>query len=135
MYSLILHTATRYLLPLLLLFSLFLLFRGHNELGGGFVGGLVAASAFALYLIAHDKAETQRVLRFDSKLFLGVGLGLATASGILALLFGRPFLTAVWDARPIPVIGKLGTPLLFDVGVYLVVFGVVMTIVLSLAED
>jgi len=134
-YSLILKIATRYLLPLLLVFSIFLLLRGHNDPGGGFVGGLIATSAFALHLMADGAQETQRVLRLDSKLYIGAGLALAALSGLWGLTFGRPFLTAYWSERPLPVIGKLGTPLLFDVGVYLVVLGTVLTILLSLAVD
>ncbi len=66
MTSLILSTATRYMLPLLLLFSIFLLLRGHNEPGGGFVGGLVAAAAFALYAIAFDVATARRTLGVET---------------------------------------------------------------------
>ena len=63
--SLILRTATRLLMPLLLLFSLFELLRGHNEPGGGFVGGLLAAGSLCLYLLAHGPEATRRVLRID----------------------------------------------------------------------
>ncbi len=99
------------------------------------MGGLVAATAFALHLIAHNATETRRVLRCDPKFFIGVGLGLAILSGLWALLSGHPFLTGEWNRVQLPVVGKLGTPLLFDVGVYLLVFGSVVTILLSLLED
>lgn len=135
MYSLILATAARGLLPLLLVFSVFVLLRGHNEPGGGFVGGLSAAAAFALYALAHGAAAARRTLRVDPKRLMGVGLLLSLASGCLGLLAGRPFLSALWDDTPLPVVGKLGTPILFDVGVYLVVVGVVLTILLPLIED
>lgn len=135
MYSLILKIATRYLLPLLLVFSIFLLLRGHNDPGGGFVGGLIATCAFALHLMADGAHDTQRVVRVDSKLYIAAGLALAGLSGVWSLFSGRPFLTSQWGDQPIPVMGKLGTPLLFDVGVYLVVLGTVLTILLSLAVD
>lgn len=135
MYSLILHTAARFLLPMLLLFSLFLLLRGHDEPGGGFVGGLVAAAALAMHLVAHDAAETRRVLRRDPKGFIAVGLALVAVSGVFGLLRGEPFLTATWSDVELPVVKKLGTPLLFDIGVYLSVLGVVLTILLALMED
>jgi len=135
MESLVLRTATRYLLPLLLLFSVFLLLRGHNEPGGGFVGGLVAATAFVLYAVAYDVRAAQRALHFRPRRLMAVGLGLAVFSGVISLLAGDPFMTAQWDGHAIPVIGKPGTPLLFDSGVYLVVIGVTLRIIFTLAEE
>lgn len=135
MISLILSTAARYLLPLMLLFSVFLLLRGHNEPGGGFVGGLVAASALALYAIAYDVGNARRVLRVDPRLLIGAGLLTAAGSGLSALLVGRPFLTGLWSGGSIPVLSKVGTPLFFDVGVYLVVVGAALTVIFSLAEE
>lgn len=133
--SLILSTATRYLLPLLLLFSFFLLLRGHNEPGGGFVGGLVAAAAFALYTIAVDVKTARLLLKVEPRVLIGAGVLMAAASGMLSLLAGKPFLTALWFKQPMPVLGKVGTPLLFDVGVYLLVLGVTLMIIFALAED
>ncbi|MCC6176346.1 MAG: Na+/H+ antiporter subunit B [Chloroflexi bacterium] len=136
MRSLILGTAARFLLPLLLLFSIFLLLRGHNEPGGGFSGGLVAAAAFALLTIATDAPTTRRALQVAPRSLIGIGLLTAIVSGVIGLLAGRPFLTGQWVEVTLPggISLALGTPLLFDIGVYLVVVGVVLTIVLSLAE-
>lgn len=133
--SVVLRTAIRYLLPLLLLFSVFALLRGHNEPGGGFVGGLVASSAFALYAIAFDVERARQLLPGSPRRLIGLGLLIAAFSGMIGVLMGEPFMTAQWDNRPIPVIGKLGTPLLFDIGVYLTVIGVVLTIIFALAEE
>lgn len=137
MISLILRTATRLLVTLLLLFSLFLLWRGHNAPGGGFVGGLVAAAAFALFAIAYDLHAARRLLRIDPRTLIGAGLLVAAGSGVTALLRGQPFMTGQWAAVPLPGVGRvdLGTPILFDVGVYLVVVGVVLTIVFSMMEE
>ncbi len=134
--SLILHTATRFLLPLQLLFSLFLLLRGHDEPGGGFIAGLVAAGAIALYLFAFDVPSTKRMLRASPHDLFGLGLLLAAVSGIPALFLGKPYLTALWWELEFPFFGeiKLSTPLLFDIGVYLVVIGSVLSIVMTLAE-
>jgi multicomponent Na+:H+ antiporter subunit B len=134
--SLILRSAARLLLPLLLLFSIFLLLRGHNEPGGGFSAGLVAAAAFALLTIATDVPTTRRTLRMSPRIFMGAGLLVAIASGAVGLIGGGAFLTGLWTELPLPGGATLavGTPLLFDVGVYLVVIGVVLTIVLSLME-
>ena len=134
MSSLILSTATRLLLPLLLIFSIFLLLRGHNEPGGGFVGGLVAAAAFALYMIATDVANVKRILRIEPRTLIGIGLLISLISGLISLFRGLPFMTGLWSKTALPVIGKVGTPLLFDTGVYLVVLGITLTIILSLAE-
>jgi multicomponent Na+:H+ antiporter subunit B len=134
MSSLILSTAARYLLPLMLLFSVFLFLRGHNEPGGGFIGGLVAAAAFALYAFAFDVAHARRTLRIDPHVLVAAGLTLALTSGLLPLVFGKPFLTGLWLDAELPVIGKAGTPLLFDLGVYLVVLGIMVMILFALAE-
>ena len=135
MNSLILSTATRYILPLMLLFSVYLLLRGHNEPGGGFVGGLIAASAFALYAFAFHVDQARQALRVDPRYLIGIGLLIAVSSGIISLFYADPFMTGQWGQQPIPVLGKIGTPVLFDLGVYLVVIGVTLTIIFSLAES
>jgi len=135
MTSLILSTAARYLLPLLLLFSVFVTLRGHNEPGGGFVGGLVAAAAFALYALAFDVPTARRALGADPRTLIGLGLLTAAASGILSILLGRPYMTALWSERTVPLLGKAGTPLFFDIGVYLTVIGVALTMIFTLAEE
>jgi multicomponent Na+:H+ antiporter subunit B len=133
-YSLILTTATRYLLPLMLLFSVFLLMRGHNDPGGGFVGGLIAASAFALYALACGLEKAKQLFRIDPRTLIGTGLLVAMSSGLFSLLLGQPFMTGLWSTQEIPVLGKAGTPLLFDLGVYLVVLGITLTIIFALAD-
>lgn len=135
MQSLILATAIRLLLPLMLLFSLFLLLRGHDEPGGGFVGGLVVAAAFALYTLAHGEKEGRRMLRVDPLRLVTAGLLIALVSGLLPLVMGLPFLTSLWSRVPVPVIGNAGTPLLFDAGVYLLVAGMSLLIIFTLMEE
>ena len=132
--SLILQTGSRLLQVLLLLFSVFMLLRGHNEPGGGFVGGLLAAGAFALYMLAYDVRAARRALRVDPMTLVGTGLLIAAAGGAAALFVGRPFLTGLWYGRAIPGIGKISTVLVFDIGVYLVVVGTALLIVFTLAE-
>ena len=130
--SLILRTATRILVPLMLLFSVFLLLRGHDAPGGGFVGGLVVAAAYSLHAIAYGPRETRRLLRADPRSLIGAGLLLALASALVGPFAGRPFFTGLWGS-----VGglALSTPFVFDVGVYVVVSGVTLTIVLGLAEE
>ncbi len=134
--SLILRTAARFLLPLLLLFSVFVLLRGHDEPGGGFIAGLVAAVGFALYLFAFDVARTKPLLVMEPQVMVGAGLLAATVSGIFPVFVGLPFFTALW--WPVELWGfgevKFSTPLIFDIGVYMVVLGSVMKIILALAE-
>ena len=129
--SAIFRTAARFLMPLLLLFAVFLLLRGHNEPGGGFVGGLVAAAAFALYLISHGVERARRALPVQPITMMGTGLLIAALSGVPAVLRGQPFLTAQWTTGAM----ALGTPVVFDIGVFLVVTAVVLMMLFGLAED
>lgn len=135
MFSVILSTASRYLLPLLLIFSFFLLLRGHNEPGGGFVGGLVAAAAYALYFIANGIEEAEKLLKAEPVKLIAIGLFLAVVSAVPSILAGENFMTGVWLDTNFPVIGKIGSPLIFDVGVYLLVLGIALKIIFSLAEE
>lgn len=133
--SLILATAVQLLLPLLLLLSLFLLFRGHNEPGGGFVGGLAAAAGFALYALASGVDAARQLIRVHPRTLITAGLLTGLGSGCAGLLAGRPFMTGLWLDVKLPVFGKVGTPVLFDAGVYLVVVGVMTLIIFSLMEE
>lgn len=135
MNSVILQTATRLLIALIMLLSIFLVLRGHNMPGGGFIGGLVAAIAFALYTIAYGVKAAKYSLRFPPQRLIGIGLALAIVSGLFAAFFGEPFLSGVWVTL---YLGseelKLGTPLLFDIGVYFVVTGIVLLMLFALEE-
>ena len=136
MNSLIARTAARALEPLLLLFSIYLLFAGHNGPGGGFVGGLVAATAFLLHALAYDTASARRLVGVDPRTLIGVGLLCALMAAVAALFAGAPLLTGIWREFHVGSAAfTVGTPLLFDVGVYLVVAGVSLLMVLTLAED
>ena len=131
MSSLILRTAARVLMPLLLVYGIFLLLRGHNAPGGGFAGGLVVAAAYSLSSFAFGTAAARRALIVDPARLIGVGLLLALGSGLAPVLVGKPFLSALWLA---PAMG-LGTPLTFDAGVFCVVIGVVLTMTFMLSEE
>lgn len=138
MNSIILNAATRLLVALLLVFSVYMLLRGHNLPGGGFIGGLVGATGFVLYVIAHGPHSTREALRFEPQSIAMVGLAIALAAGVLAAAFGDALFTGQWlfigateDDKGLP----LSTILIFDIGVYLVVFGSILTIVLALEEE
>lgn len=136
MSSLILRAAARVLMPLLLVFAVFLLLRGHNEPGGGFVAGLVVAVAFVLRVLAEGTEAARAALLVHPSRLLGVGLLAALGSGFIPLVLGRPFLTACWaDIGFAGVRVFVGTPLLFDLGVCLLVIGVVLTMTFNLAEN
>jgi multicomponent Na+:H+ antiporter subunit B len=135
MKSKIFATASRYLLPLLLMFSIFLLLRGHNEPGGGFVGGLVASTAYALYTIANGVRHSRKALYINPGTFIYTGLVMALTAAVIPFFLGFPFLTGLWPDWKVGGIGHLSTPLLFDTGVFMLVFGVTNTIIFSLAED
>ncbi|WP_102109471.1 Na+/H+ antiporter subunit B [Oceaniglobus roseus] len=138
MKSLILRVATRYLAALLLIFSLYLLLRGHNEPGGGFIGGLVGATAFVLHAIACGTAEARAALRVQPQTIAVTGLAVALVAGLVPAFSGDAFLTGEWlflfaedGGKGIP----LSTPLMFDTGVYLVVLGAILTLVLAMEEE
>lgn len=132
MNSLILTAVSRLVGALMLAFSIYLLLRGHNEPGGGFVGGLVAASSVALAAMANGAAAARRALLVEPRLLVIAGLATATIAGVAAAFAGEPFLTGLWQfVGGLP----LGTPLLFDVGVYFTVFGSVAMLILALEGD
>jgi multicomponent Na+:H+ antiporter subunit B len=135
MTSSILQTAVRVLMPLLLLFAVFLLMRGHNQPGGGFVGGLVVAASFILYSIAFGVDAARRALLVRPSTLLGAGPLVALVSGLAGLTAGQPFMTAIWATVTTgSTVLHVGTPLVFDMGVFLAVIGVVLTIVFTLAD-
>ena len=136
MTSSILQTAARALMPLLLMFAVFELLRGHNQPGGGFVAGLVVAASFVLYSMAFSVDAARRALLVQPSTLLGTGLLVALVSGLPGVLLGHPFMTALWTTVAIgSAVLDVGTPLVFDVGVFLAVIGVVLTIVFTLAES
>ena len=93
--SVILRKAARYLFPVIMLFSIYLLLRGHNEPGGGFVGGLAAASGFILNQLAFDLQSTKKLMNVESLTLIGVGLLTAMVSSVLTMLDGQPGADAV----------------------------------------
>lgn len=130
MSTLIFRTMAPLLGVMMVGFSLIVLLRGHNAPGGGFIGALIAASAVAMYGMARGVGETRRLLRVNPMAICGVGVLVAVASGLPSLLAGAPFLTGLWLPADL-----FGTPGLFDIGVYLTVFGAVTAIALGLEDS
>jgi len=136
MSTLIFRTSAPYITALMVLFSVFVLLRGHNEPGGGFIGGLIAASAIAIYGIAYGVDAVRRALYIHPNALAGVGLTMSGIAGVVAVFAGKPLFTGLWfvtefGGMEIP----LSTVLVFDVGVYLVVVGSVASIALTLEEN
>ena len=123
--------------PMLVILSLVVLYRGHNEPGGGFIGGLMLGAAYILYAMAFGVNKTQKSIFFSPVNLTATGLLVALLSGVPALLAGDVFMTGEWvtffaySAFEL----KLGTPLLFDVGVYLAVAGMLMLVMFSIMEE
>ncbi|MEX2592314.1 MAG: Na+/H+ antiporter subunit B [Anditalea sp.] len=134
MKSLIFRTASSYLLPLLLLFAVFILLRGHYLPGGGFVGGLIASIAFVLHSLGHGLKETRKIIKFHPGYLMPLGLSIAVSSGIIPLFLGQPILTGIWFDEPFPIVGMMGSALFFDTGVFLVVIGATLTILFTITE-
>ncbi|EJJ27207.1 Na+/H+ antiporter subunit B [Rhizobium sp. CF142] len=135
MNTVIFRTIAPFITALMLLFSVFILLRGHNEPGGGFIGGLIAASALAIYGIAFGVEAVRRAIRFHPLAIAGFGLLLSCLAGLISILFAVPFMTGLWVY---PVVAGVEVPLssvmLFDLGVYFVVLGAVASIALALEE-
>lgn len=180
MRTIILSTAIRLLTPLFLVFSVYILFRGHNHPGGGFIGGLIGSIAFVFHVLAHGANATAKVffsltlyhyprqqghsrtryflqimnanirgrrkgyrenhwnyifVRVRPVYLLALGLLLAVGSGIIGLLAGQSFMSGLWLDVQLPIIGSLGTPLLFDAGVYLLVLGMVLKMIFTMSKE
>lgn len=134
--TLILKTATRLLVGLILVFSVYLLLRGHHSPGGGFAGALVAGTGFALFAISEGAPAVRRALRIDPRLVTAFGLLVALGAGAAGAVGNKAFLTGLWwsIANGSGAATHIGTPLVFDIGVYLTVLGSILTLVLALEE-
>ncbi|RSK28588.1 Na(+)/H(+) antiporter subunit B [Bacillus sp. HMF5848] len=135
--NIILQTITKVVVFIIITFSIYLFFAGHYYPGGGFIGGLMTASALVLLLLAYDMETVKRVIPADFKIVTAVGLLIAVITGVGPMLSGLPFLTHAHDYVELPLLGKSGltTAMLFDLGVYLVVIGITMTIIQTIGES
>ncbi|HVM11691.1 MAG TPA: MnhB domain-containing protein [Actinomycetota bacterium] len=137
MSTLILRTAARLLVPLIGVLAVYLLVRGHDAPGGGFIAALAGGAAIVLRYLAHGPAGVRRLVPIPFSSLLGVGLLLAVGYGVAGLVAGAEFLRgAIWRVEA-PVVGelKVAAALVFDLGVFFVVLGVVLAIVRYLGEE
>jgi multicomponent Na+:H+ antiporter subunit B len=135
--DLILQTVTKVAVFVILLFSVAIFFGGHYSPGGGFVGGLMTSAAIVLLLLAYDLKTVANLLPIDYKLVIASGLLISALTVSGALFFGVPLMTHAYKYFDLPILGHtaLHTAVLFDLGVYLVVVGVTMTIIQTIGED
>lgn len=136
MNTVIFRTLAPFLTALMLLFSVFVLLRGHNEPGGGFIGGLIAASGLAIYGIARGIEPVRQALWFHPMTIAAIGLFLACVAGLISMFAAVPFMTGLWVTPSLfGVEIPLSTVMLFDFGVYLVVVGAITSIALALERE
>lgn len=135
--SVIFEVVVRLIFHALIIFAIYLLFSGHNAPGGGFAGGLVVGIALVTRYLAGGRYELGEALPVNPGLVLGAGMALAVGSGIVPVFFGgAPLSSAIFDFN-LPVVGEfhLVTSLFFDIGVFLVVIGLVLDILRSLGAE
>ena len=134
--SLMLALVSRLLLPFVVLVAIFLLVRGHNEPGGGFIAGLVLAIGLILQYVANGQRWTEERLPRDFSPWVGSGLLIAGLTGLASGLFGSPFLTSTYDYPQLPFLGPvpLASASVFDLGVFLTVVGATMMMLAALGR-
>lgn len=135
--DLLLHFVTRIVVCIIIAFSFYLFLAGHNSPGGGFIGGLMTASALLLMYLTFNIKSIKQVLKIDFTKIIALGLIITIITGFSSLLFGDPYLTQYFDYFQLPILGEteLTTALPFDLGIYLVVVGIALTMILTIAED
>ncbi|EMG27939.1 Na+ H+ antiporter subunit B [Listeria fleischmannii 1991] len=133
----LLRNVTKVVAFIIFLFSLHLFFAGHYNPGGGFVAGLTSAGAITLTLLAYDIKTVKSMLNMNTIIITAVGLIFVVGTGLLGVFSGKPFLTHLYGHVDLPVLGdtSLHTATLFDLGVYLVVVGVTLTIIQTIGES
>lgn len=133
----ILQTTSKVVFFIIILFAIHLFFAGHYHPGGGFVGGLMTSGAIVLLLLAFDIKTVAKGFPIDYKILIGIGLLFAIGTAAGSLIFNVPFFTHVFGDVYLPIFGETGlhTAMLFDLGVYLVVIGVTMTIIQTIGES
>lgn len=137
--TLLLEASARLLFPIVLVFSFYLLIAGHYGPGGGFAGGLTAGLAFVLRYIAGGGIEGAQIgarIRIRPPLLIGLGLVVAVVTALLPAAFGAPVLASAKTTIDVPLIGQvdLVSNLAIDVGVYLLIIGVVLDLLRSLGS-
>lgn len=134
MNSVILQIAAKYVRWLLVFFAIIALYRGHNHPGGGFIGGLLVSLSVIFYSLAFDAGRAKEKLFLQPESNISLGLLVVLISALPGLIQKNSLMAGVWTNVSIPVLGelKLGTPFLFDIGVFMIVIGVTLMFFFSL---
>jgi multicomponent K+:H+ antiporter subunit A len=132
----IMQALTRLLFPLMIMVAVFIFIRGHNLPGGGFIAGLIAAVALIIQYLANGISWTAQRLRIDMHWIIGIGLLIATFTGLVSMLLGYPFMTTTYTYLTWPIVGKfeVASAFVFDLGVFLVVVGATVMILVQLGR-
>ncbi|MDQ0090381.1 monovalent cation:proton antiporter [Paenibacillus anaericanus] len=132
-----LQTSTKILVFIIMTFSIFILFAGHHNPGGGFIGGLITSSALVLLYITFDLQTVRDIIPIDFNQLAAGGVIVSVLTGTASFLFHVPFLTQTFTYVDLPLLGKteLASAVIFDLGVYMTVIGTTMTIITSISED
>jgi len=135
-HPIIMQTLTRVLFPIMLMFAVFIFIRGHNLPGGGFISGLIASIAIVVQYLANGVVWTQIRLKTDMHKYIGFGLLAGTLTGVVSMLYGYPFLTTSFGYLNWPIVGKfhVASALAFDLGVFLVVVGATIMILVEIGK-
>ncbi|MBM7633351.1 Na(+)/H(+) antiporter subunit B [Geomicrobium sediminis] len=133
----ILQTVTKIVVFIIFTFAFYLFFAGHHDTGGGFIGGLMAASALVLLYLSYDIDTISKAIPINYRTLIGVGVSVSTLTGIGSILLGYPFLSHTFEYVDFPFFGEieLATSVLFEFGVLFTVVGGTLTIILSISED
>jgi multicomponent Na+:H+ antiporter subunit B len=135
MRTIILQVTTRILIPVFFMYSLYLLFRGHDSPGGGFIAALVVSIGLVFHMIAFGVSSTQRIYRIDTMKFIAIGLLLSFIAATLSMLIGKGFFQAIWTNVKIIGLGTISSVMLFDIGVYLTVVGAILKIAFAIFKE
>ncbi|MBM3420947.1 MAG: cation:proton antiporter [Bacteroidetes bacterium] len=136
MRNLILIKISKLYLVVMIIFSVFILLRGHNNPGGGFIGGIITSTGFIFYGIINGSERVKSLLRITTIELMGTGLMTGIVALIIPVFSGLEPFTGVWiESDLLASAGiHLGTPVLFDTGIYLVVTGVFLSIIISIMD-
>ncbi|HDB6448188.1 TPA: Na+/H+ antiporter Mnh2 subunit B [Staphylococcus aureus] len=131
----VLRTVTKLVVFILLTFGFYVFFAGHNNPGGGFIGGLIFSSAFILMFLAFNVEEVLESLPIDFRILMIIGALVSSITAIIPMFFGKSFLSQYETTWLLPILGQIhvSTITLFELGILFSVVGVIVTVMLSLS--
>ncbi len=134
----VLRNSMRLILPITLLYAMYAMLKGHHEPGGGFIGGMIFATAICTYRMSHGALAQLRLMPVHPRVLIFLGLGLALGTSVIPLLLGEPFLRSAVGEFHLPLSSHpfhYASAMAFDLGVMLVVVGVGVGMITQLSEE